>query len=85
MNDTLRQADELLRRGERGAAEAAYRQALVDEAGNAYLRGRIGLLAFQRGAVDDALAMLSKAVDVMALFNRRMVNLLTPPRETAQA
>jgi len=66
MNQTLRQADDLLRRGEREAAEAAYRQALVDDAGNAPLIHRIGVLAFQRGAVDEALAFLGQAVALKA-------------------
>jgi tetratricopeptide (TPR) repeat protein len=62
MNQTLRQADELLRRGERGAAEAAYRQALVDDPANIPLIHRIGVLAFQRGAAEDALNFLDRAV-----------------------
>ena len=66
MTDTLRQADDLLRRGERDAAEAAYRQALVDAPGNAPLVHRIGVLAFQRGAADEALAFLTKAVAMKA-------------------
>jgi len=66
MNQTLRQADDLLRQGQREAAEAAYRQALVDDPGNAPLIHRIGVLAFQRGAVGDALAFLGKAVALRA-------------------
>jgi len=66
MNETLRQADDLLRRGERGAAEAAYRQALVDDAANAPLIHRIGVLTFQRGAVAEALALMEKAVALKA-------------------
>ena len=62
MNQTLQQADELLRRGERDAAEAAYRQALADQPGNAPLVHRIGVLAFQRGAVSEALPFLARAV-----------------------
>ena len=62
MNQTLQQADELLRRGERDAAEAAYRQALADQPGNAPLVHRIGVLAFQRGAVGEALPFLARAV-----------------------
>ena len=62
MTETLRQADALLRRGDRGAAEAAYRQALADDPGNAPLIHRIGVLAFQRGAVDEALAFLGRTV-----------------------
>jgi tetratricopeptide (TPR) repeat protein len=66
MNQTLRQADDLLRRGERGAAEAAYRQALADDPGNAPLIHRIGVLAFQRGATSEALAFLGRAVALKA-------------------
>jgi len=62
MNQTLLRADELLRRGERDAAEAAYRQALADQPGNAPLVHRIGVLAFQRGAVGEALPFLAQAV-----------------------
>ena len=50
-----------MRQGAREAAETAYRQALAEDPGNAPLNHRIGVLAFQRGAVDDALAFLGRA------------------------
>ncbi len=61
MPQTLQRADELFRQGDRAGAEALYRQVIAEAPEDINALHRAGVLAFQRGASDDALAFLSRA------------------------
>lgn len=61
MSDTLQRANESLRLGDRAGAEALYRQAIAESPDDINALHRAGVLSFQRGAVEDALAFVGHA------------------------
>jgi tetratricopeptide (TPR) repeat protein len=64
MSDLLAQADEMLRRGERERAAEAYARILQDEPRNALALHRLGIVEFQRGRRQEALARMAEAISI---------------------
>jgi tetratricopeptide (TPR) repeat protein len=64
MPQTVQRAEELLRLGDRAGAEALYRQAVEEAPGDINALHRAGVLAFQRGALEDSLALLGRAAAI---------------------